>query len=504
MEEIKKICDVNEEDATIIGRIVDIYQTTGPTIFGINDETKTLTVAAFAGPGKRAYPEINIGDIVKAKITFKEKKDGKKAEIIEISKLEGKEKEKIEKLLEERRLEKIKIEEFKFMVKSEILEKLKERFKKAAFEIKKAILDGRPILIRHHNDADGFCSGIALERSISELVKEIHGEENVWKYVVRVVSRTPFYSIEDTIRDITFYQLWKSKFSDKKPLLILADNGSTPEDEFSVKKVKIYGFNIIVIDHHSPNDSKIEELVDVHINPYVVGGDKNICAAMLCSELAKILCNNIDVEFIPALAGIADMCEGPEMEQYLKIAETKFGLDREYLKKVAECIDFEAYYLGFIEGKGIIDDLLLNNVERHGKLVDLLYEELKEKQRMNVEIVKQGLEIKKIGKYALITIDFGKNYYPKEYPPIGKLMSLISFELDEKYENYVMFGYVKDLGIGVIRAKNFNMLDFLDTVKQKIISVSGGGHEVAGSIRFTPRDFEKLLEELENYLKVKS
>ncbi len=501
MDEIKKICDVNEEDATIIGKIVDIYQTTGPTIFGINDETKTLTVAAFAGPGKRAYPEINVGDIVKVKITFKEKKDGKKAEAIEIQKIEGKEKEKIEKLLEKRRLEKIKIEDFEFMVKSEVLEKLKERFKKAAFEIKKAIMDGRPILIRHHNDADGFCSGIALERSISQLVKEIHGEENIWKYVVRVVSRTPFYSIEDTIRDITFYQLWKSKFSDKKPLLILADNGSTPEDEFSVKKVKIYGFDIIVIDHHSPNNSKIEELVDVHINPYIVGGDKNICAAMLCSELAKILHKTIDVDFIPALAGIADMCSGPEMDQYLEIAKTKFRFCEEYLKKVAECIDFEAYYLGFIEGKGIIDDLLLNDVERHGKLVDLLYEELKEKQQINVEIVREGLEIKEIGKFALITIDFGKNYYPKEYPPVGKLMSLISLEFEEKYENFVMFGYVRDLGIGVIRAKNFNMLEFLDKAKQKIKSVSGGGHEVAGSIRFAPRDFEKLLKELEDEIK---
>jgi RecJ-like exonuclease len=501
MDEIKKICDINEEDATIIGKIIDIYQTTGPTIFGINDETKTLTVAAFAGPGKRAYPEINVGDIVKMKIVFKEKKEGKKAEAIEIQKIEDKEKEKIEKLLENRRLEKIKIEDFEFIVKSVVLEKLKERFKKAAFEIKKAIMDGRPILIRHHNDADGFCSGIALERSISELVKEMHGEENVWKYVIRVVSRTPFYSIEDAIRDITFHQLWKSKFSDKEPLLILADNGSTHEDEFSVKKVKIYGFNIIVIDHHSPNDSKIEELVDVHINPYVVGGDKNICAAMLCSELAKILYKDVDVDFIPALAGIADMCDGLEMNQYLEIAKTKFGFDEEYLKKVAECIDFEAYYLGFIEGKGIIDDLLLNNIKRHGKLVDLLYEELKEKQKMNVEIVKEGLEIKEIGKFALITIDFGKNYYPKEYPPVGKLMSLISLEFEEKYENFVIFGYVKDLGIGVIRAKNFNMLEFLDKVKQRIKSISGGGHEVAGSVRFAPRDFEKILKELEDTLK---
>ena len=45
------------------------------------------------------------------------------------------------------------------------------------------------------------------------------------------------------------------------------------------------------------------------------------------------------------------------------------------------------------------------------------------------------------------------------------------------------------------------MLEFLDKVKQKIKSVSGGGHEVAGSVRFAPRDFEKLLKELENNLK---
>ncbi len=38
-----------------------------------------------------------------------------------------------------------------------------------------------------------------------------------WKYYRRSVSRTPFYAIEDAIRDITFYIDRKQKGDEKTP-----------------------------------------------------------------------------------------------------------------------------------------------------------------------------------------------------------------------------------------------------------------------------------------------
>ena len=47
------------------------------------------------------------------------------------------------------------------------MDKLRISFIKAAQEIKLAIIQNRPIIVRHHNDTDGYCAGYALEK-ISE------------------------------------------------------------------------------------------------------------------------------------------------------------------------------------------------------------------------------------------------------------------------------------------------------------------------------------------------
>jgi RecJ-like exonuclease len=54
-------------------------------------------------------------------------------------------------------------------------DKLKSDFIKAATEIRLAIFQNRPIIVRHHNDADGYSSGFALERAIIPLVSKQHG-----------------------------------------------------------------------------------------------------------------------------------------------------------------------------------------------------------------------------------------------------------------------------------------------------------------------------------------
>ncbi|WP_394325768.1 OB-fold nucleic acid binding domain-containing protein [Methanobrevibacter arboriphilus] len=48
----------------IEGEIIQIQQTSGPTIFTITDETAITWAAAFDEAGVRVYPHIETGDIV--------------------------------------------------------------------------------------------------------------------------------------------------------------------------------------------------------------------------------------------------------------------------------------------------------------------------------------------------------------------------------------------------------------------------------------------------------
>ena len=61
-----------------------------------------------------------------------------------------------------------------------------------------------------------------------------------------------------------------------------------------------------------------------------------------------------------------------EANKYIEIADDK-GYTRDELDKIATCVDFEAFYLRFMNGRGIIDTILgLGNREKHGKLVNAL------------------------------------------------------------------------------------------------------------------------------------
>ena len=50
---------------SIEGEIAQIKQTSGPTIFTIVDESGTENAAAFVEAGVRAYPEAELGDVVR-------------------------------------------------------------------------------------------------------------------------------------------------------------------------------------------------------------------------------------------------------------------------------------------------------------------------------------------------------------------------------------------------------------------------------------------------------
>ena len=58
--------------------------------------------------------------------------------------------------------ERASVKPIDFLVNDPILDKLKERFVQAATQIRLAIIRNRPIIIRHHNDTDGYSSGYAL------------------------------------------------------------------------------------------------------------------------------------------------------------------------------------------------------------------------------------------------------------------------------------------------------------------------------------------------------
>ena len=169
---ISKLEEKKGKIVRIAGEVQQIQQTSGPTIFIINDESGTTEIAAFDKAGERSYPEIELGDAVQVIGEVNEHGGKTQIESSSMTKLGEENTRKLHKLIDDALNKRAEPQHVDFLVKSDVLNRLKPKMREAAQRIRRAILDGRTILLRHHNDADGICSGVAMEKAIVPLIEK--------------------------------------------------------------------------------------------------------------------------------------------------------------------------------------------------------------------------------------------------------------------------------------------------------------------------------------------
>ena len=513
-----KIGDLTEDDLNKIvhlnAQVIQIQQTSGPTIFTVTDETGITWVAAFDEAGVRAYPEIEIDDLVEINGEVNTHSGEIQIESQSIEKLSPEKTEKLEKLIDEALDERATPEEVDFLIKSPILEKLKPKMMEAAKKIRRAMLDGRTVLLRHHNDADGICSGVSMEKAIVPLLKDVNPDNDAeYHYFKRSPSKAPFYELEDVVKDLSFALEDLDRHGQKLPIIVLLDNGSTEEDLVALMQAKIYDIEIVVIDHHSPGeviDGKVsvDEYVDTHVNPYLVGGDSQITAGALATEVAHMINPEVTdlIKHLPGIAVTGDHAEGPEVDQYIKLAETK-GYTQKRLKQIAECIDFESYYLRFMNGRGIMDTIIgVDNLDKHPKMIDALYKEYQKRVDTQLKAAIPNVKSEKLenGIYFNI-LDVEKYAHKFTVPAPGKTCGFVHDYIVQKLgEDKPILTLSHGPDFGVIRATDavnekygFSVNDIIPIIAEKVpqSGLDGGGHECAGSLKYVEGLSDEVLGE---------
>ena len=474
------------------GLVTHIKQTAGPTVFTILDSSGSVNAAAFEA-GDRAYPEVNVDDVVSVIGIVKRRDKKPQIEVLEMEKLLGEVAYIIRKEIKNE-IEKKCEPDFKgFLIESEVLNRLKEEMMRVAKELKKAVYESRPIIIRHHWDADGVCGGVALEKALIDLIERVHADSEAKYYLVRrKVSRAPFYELEDLVRDLDESLEDMEKFGDKIPLVVLVDNGSGVEDIPSIRQFLAFGADVITIDHHYP-DEEVDKYLLYHVNPYKVGGDSNYTSGILCVEIARMI-TDLDLKHLAAISVVGDRAEG-EVEKYIEIS----GLSREELENIALAIEYEGFYLRFRPASPIIHEILgFGRKDRQKKLVEMLSSYAKEAIEEQVKVAMENVKIQILPNgVALAALDV-ENYAKKfTFPPPGKLTGEVHDRLKQKYDKIVTIGYGPDFA--VIRSEGVE-LDIPKLVKelQEEVNagVEGGGHLVVGSIKFVQAKRKEVLARL--------
>ncbi len=519
---IKQLEEKKGKIVRIDGEVQQIQQTSGPTIFIISDESGTTEIAAFDKAGERSYPEIELGDAVQVIGEVNEHSGKTQIESSSMTKLGEENTKKLHALIDKALNKRAEPEDVDFLVKSDVLNRLKPKMREAARRIRRAILDGRTILLRHHNDADGICAGVAMEKALVPLIEEINPSNDAqYYYFKRSPSKAPFYELEDVVKDLSFALEDQERHGQKLPLIVLLDNGSTEEDIVALMQAKIYDIEVVVIDHHSPGELltkqvedgeiygatvAVDEYVDCHVNPYLVGGDSQLTAGALASEVAHIINPSVKdlIKHLPAVAALGDRAECGEVYQYLQLANEK-GFTKEHLGKIAECVDFEAYFLRFMNGRGIMDTILaVDNIDKHEKMIDALYKEYQ--KRIDTQLKATLPNIKRTqlenGIYFNL-IDVEKYAHKFTFPAPGKTCGFVhDYVIKELGEDkpIVTLGHGPDFGVfratdAVNEEYGFNVNEIVAAMIERVPSagIDGGGHECAGSIKYIEGLGEEVL-----------
>lgn len=510
------ISQLDEKKGKIVridGEVQQIQQTSGPTIFIISDESGTAEIAAFDKAGERSYPEIELNDAVQVIGEVNEHGGKTQIESSSMVKLDEENTLKLHKLIDDALNKRAEPQHVDFLIKSDVLNRLKPKMRQAAQKIRRAILDGRTILLRHHNDADGICSGVAMEKAIVPLIEKVNPSNDAqYYYFKRSPSKAPFYELEDVVKDLSFALEDQERHGQKLPLIVLLDNGSTEEDIVALMQAKIYDIEVVVIDHHSPGELltkderdgeiyaatvAVDEYVDCHVNPYLVGGDSQLTAGALATEVAHLINPNVKdlIKHLPAVAALGDRAESGEVYQYLELASQK-GFSKDHLAKIAECVDFEAYFLRFMNGRGIMDTILaVDNLDKHEKMIDALYKEYQ--KRVDTQLKAALPNIKRVqlenGIYFNV-IDVEKYAHKFTFPAPGKTCGFVHDRIIKELgedKPIVTLGHGPDFGVfratdAVNEQYGFNVNDIVTVIADKVpqAGVDGGGHECAGSIKY--------------------
>jgi len=487
----------------IEGEIAQIKQTSGPTIFTIVDESGTENAAAFIEAGVRAYPEAELGDIVRIVGEVMVRNNQLQIEVESLVILTGEEEEQVKERIEHALDQRSEPPDIPLLIPSEVLEKLRPQMRKVAKIIRRSVFTAQPIILRHHADADGICSAVAIEQAVTSLIRESGGDfDSDYFLFKRAPSKAPFYEIEDITRDLDFALKDHARFGQKLPLVMLTDNGSTEEDLPSLKVAQIYGIPLVVVDHHHP-DAIVDQYLAGHVNPYHVGGDFGITAGMLGTEVARLINPAVEeyIRHLPAIAGAGDRSEAPERRLYHDLVRNRYS-DQD-CKDIALALDYEQFWLRFNDGREIVKDILnlTGSPERHRKLVALLVEGANAAidDQMNASMPHVRHQTLANGA-ELFLLDVEIHAHKFTFPPPGKTSGEVHDRLCQKHAGspVVTIGFGPDFAVLRSKGVMMNIPKMVRELREEIPGggISGGGHLVVGSIKFVEGMREQVLQGL--------
>jgi RecJ-like exonuclease len=491
--DVAALADATGETVVVEGQVVQIKQTGGPTIFQVRDTTGVVPCAVFEEAGVRAHPDVEIDDVVRVSGRAEERDGGLQVELDSLSVLDGAESDAIRADIEDATAAAAQPADVEPLVEWPAFEKLWDDLREVATELRRTVLEGRPIRMRHHADGDGLCASVPLQVALESFIASHYTDEDAPDHLLkRLPSKAPYYEMEDVTRDLNFALEDRTRHGQKLPMVLMLDNGSTEEDTPAYRNLRHYDIPVVVVDHHHPDPEAVEPFLEHHVNPYLHDEDYRITTGMLCVELARMIDPDLsdDLRHVPAVAGLSDRSEGEAMGDYVDLAREQ-GYSEGDLRDIGEALDYATHWLRYSSGEQLITDVLnvdCDDRERHEQVVDLLADKAERDVGDQLDAAMSHVEHERLDNGAhLYRIDVENHAHRFTYPAPGKTTGEIhDRKVAETGDPVITIGYGPDFAVLRSDGVRLDIPRMVTELTEEVDGggVSGGGHLVVGSIKF--------------------
>ncbi|WP_049984820.1 DHH family phosphoesterase [Halobellus rufus] len=409
----------------IEGEIVGARQTGGPTIFEVRDETGVVDCAAFVEAGVRAYPEVDEGDVVRLDGEVELRRGELQVETEELTELTGDDADAVARRLADALSEKARPESVVPLAADDAVDAVTEQLADAAESIRAAVLESRPIVVRHAATADGYVAGAAIERAVLPLIREEHARADAeYHFFTRRPLDDPVYGMDAATNDVTRMLQDNERHDEKLPLVVLVGVGGTTDSLDGLGLLGVYGAEKVVVDAESV-DAEIEDEASVLVSPSLADVDAaGLSTGALGANVAAAV--NADVrEDLGHLPAVSYWENAPEA--YVDLA-AETGYDADRTRELREAVALEAYYQSYQDKRELITDLLF---EDEGGLAGHVSEQYRIKLEDEVETAEANLETRTVEGVDVAVLDADSYSHRFDFPPT----SLLADALDRQAED---------------------------------------------------------------------
>ena len=413
------------ERVRIEGEVVGARQTGGPTIFEVRDETAVVDCAAFVEAGVRAYPEVDEGDVVRLDGEVELRRGELQVETEELTALSGDEAATVETRLEDALSEKARPETVEPLAADEAVEAVTDQLADAAEAIRTAVLQSRPIVVRHAATADGYVAGAAIERAVLPLIREEHARADAeYHFFTRRPLDDPVYGMDAATNDVTRMLQDNERHDEKLPLVVLVGVGGTTDSLDGLGLLGVYGASRVVVDADAV-DTEIVDEASVLVSPSLTDVDASgLSTGALGANLAAAV--NADAsDDLAHLPAVSYWQETPAA--YVDLAsEAGYGADG--TRKLREAVALEAYYQSYQDKRELITDLLF---EDDGGLAGHVSEQFRIKLDDEVETAEANLETREVDGVSVAVLDADSYSHRFDFPPTSLLADALHRRADD-------------------------------------------------------------------------